>query len=149
MEWEGKCGQCKKSQAKRDAERRVAEVEAMGWEDGLMENDLIEAEAAVNESEDKWCCMYKVMSSQEDFVNEKYQLKHDLEARGHVCLFLLKFNCELNLIELLWGYMKYCELLFSLNHLIIYSIDVTGYHNTLMFHIVLVSEMLLMGRRPL
>jgi hypothetical protein len=101
----------------------------MGQEDGLMENNLAEAEAAVDELEDKWCCMYKVMSLQEDFVNEKPQLQHDLEARGHVCLFLPKFHCELNPIKLVWGYAKYRELLFSLNHLIIYGINVTGYRN--------------------
>jgi transposase len=73
-----------------------------------------------------------VMSLQEDFVNKKPQLQHDLEARGHVCLFLPKFHCELNLIKLVWGYVKYCELIFSLNHLIIYGINVTGYRNILM-----------------
>jgi hypothetical protein len=73
--------------------------------------------------------MYKVMSSQEDFVNKKPQLQHDLEARGHVCLFWPKFHCELNLIKLVWGYVKYHELLFLLNHLLIYGINVTGYHN--------------------
>jgi transposase len=55
--------------------------------------------------------MYKVMSLQDDFVNEKPQLQHDLEARGHVCLFLPKFHCELNPIELVWGYAKYRECL--------------------------------------
>jgi len=109
----GKCKQCKKSQVKKDAERRVAEAEAMGQEDGLTDKDLVEAEESVEESEDKWCCMYKVMSLQDDFVNEKPQLQHDLEARGHVCLFLPKFHCELNLIELVWSYAKYCESLFS------------------------------------
>ncbi|KAG2071521.1 hypothetical protein BDR04DRAFT_1015678, partial [Suillus decipiens] len=27
--------------------------------------------------------------------------------KGHVCLFLPKFHCELNPIEMLWGYAKY------------------------------------------
>src|ERR1700720_2484893 len=109
----GKCKQCKKSQVKKDAERQIAEAEAMGREDGLTDKDLVEAEESVEESEDKWCCMYKVMSLQDDFVNEKPQLQHDLEARGHICLFLPKFHCELNPIELVWGYAKYCESLFS------------------------------------
>jgi hypothetical protein len=81
----GKCKQCKKSQVKKDVERQVAEAEAMEREDGLTDKDLVEAEESVAESEDKWCCMYKVMSLQDDFVSEKPQLRHDLEARGHVC----------------------------------------------------------------
>jgi hypothetical protein len=64
----GKCKQCKKSQVKKDVERRVAEVEAMGQEDGLTDKDLVEAEESVAESEDKWCCMYKVMLLQDDFT---------------------------------------------------------------------------------
>ena len=112
--WNGKVnGQCKKSQVKKDMERQVAEAEAMGQEDGLTDKDLVEAEESVAEPENKWCCMYKVMLLQYDFISEKPQLQHDLEARGHVCLFLLKFHCELNPIELVWGYAKYCESLFS------------------------------------
>jgi len=44
---------------------------------------------------------YKVMLLQDDFANEKSQLKHDLESRGCACLFLLKFDFELNLIKLI------------------------------------------------
>ena len=103
----GKCAQCKKSQVKKDAERRVAEAEAMGHEDGLTEDAIAEAETTVENSEDKWCCMYKVLSLQDDFVNEKPELLQYLESRGHMCLFLPKFHCELNPIELVWGYAKY------------------------------------------
>ena len=58
----GKCKQCKKSQVKKDAERQVAEAEAMGRKDGLTDKDLAEVEESVVVSEDKWCCMYKAMS---------------------------------------------------------------------------------------
>ena len=71
--------------------------------------------------------MYKVMSLQDDFVNEKPQLQHDLEAKGHICLFLLKFHCELNLIELIWGYAKYCESLSHSSCLFIHSTKSAGY----------------------
>jgi hypothetical protein len=40
----GKCKECKKSQAKKDVERRVAEAEAMGQEDTLEDNDIVQAE---------------------------------------------------------------------------------------------------------
>ncbi|KZP28152.1 hypothetical protein FIBSPDRAFT_729739, partial [Athelia psychrophila] len=33
-----------------------------------------------------------------------------LEARGHICMFLPKFHCNLNPIEMLWGYAKYRNL---------------------------------------
>ena len=109
----GKCKQCNKFQVKKDAERQVAEAEAMGQEDELTDKDLVEAEESVVESEDKWSCIYKVMSLQDNFINEKPQLQHDLEARGHIFLFLPKFHRKLNPIELVWGYAKYHESLFS------------------------------------
>jgi hypothetical protein len=43
-------------------------------------------------------------------LNEKPEIQQYLEGRGHVCMFCLKFHCEINPIEMLWGYMKYCEL---------------------------------------
>jgi hypothetical protein len=58
-------------------------------------------------------------SLQDDFANEKPLLQHYLEGRGHVCLFLPKFHCELNLIEMLWGYPKYCKLFQLLFHRLI------------------------------
>jgi len=76
----GKCKECKKSQAKRDAERRVAEAEAMGQEDTLEDNDVVQAEE-VEEPEvaespiSDWCCCYRVLSLQDDFTNEKAHIK--------------------------------------------------------------------------
>ncbi|KIM71628.1 hypothetical protein PILCRDRAFT_24977, partial [Piloderma croceum F 1598] len=52
------------------------------------------------------CCMYCVLSLQEDFANEKSVLQHYIEGRGHICMFLLKFHCELNPIKMVWGFMK-------------------------------------------
>jgi hypothetical protein len=103
----GKCKECQKSQAKKDAERRIAAAEAMGQEDSLEEADLAQAEEPDEELKDDWCCMYRALSLQDDFANEKPMLQHYLEGRGHVCLFLPKFHCELNPIEMLWGYAKY------------------------------------------
>ncbi|KZP12922.1 hypothetical protein FIBSPDRAFT_913191 [Athelia psychrophila] len=56
---------------------------------------------------DDWCCIHCVLSLQEDFVTEKPKIQHFLESRGHLCIFLPKFHCELNPIEMHWGYVKY------------------------------------------
>ena len=105
----GKCKECSKSQAKKDAERRVAEAEAMGQEDTLRDEDVSQAHEPESEPVSDWCCMYRVLSLQEDFATEKPMLQRYIESRGHVCMFLPKFHCELNPIEMLWGFAKYRE----------------------------------------
>ena len=107
----GKCESCRKSQVKKDAERRVAMAEASGQEDTIDESDLEAAEGPGIENSSRWCCLYRVVSLQDDFINEKPMIQHFLEARGHVCIFYPKFHCEFNAIEMLWGYGKYCEFL--------------------------------------
>lgn len=73
----------------------------------MTDADRTQAEESETISVDKWCCISRVLSFQEDFVNEKPLLQHYLEDRGHVCMFLPKFHCELNPIKMLWGYAKY------------------------------------------
>ena len=119
----GKCKECSKSQAKRDAERRVADAEAMGQEDTLADD---EAQDAAPTPVSDWCCIYRVLSLQEDFATEKPMLQHYIEGRGHICMFLPKFHCELNPIEMLWGYAKYRE---SLIYYIYYHSFFSGYRN--------------------
>ena len=105
-----KCQSCQKSQLKKDAERRIAAAEAMGQEDTLTSHDIADAEGNTDDAgsgTDNWCCIYKVLSLQEDFANEKPMIQHLIENRGHVCLFLPKFHCELNPSEMVWGYAKY------------------------------------------
>jgi hypothetical protein len=82
----------------------------MGQESSLTDAEVAEANSTVPlMPQDEWCCAYRVLSLQDDFVNGKPLLQHYLEGCGHVCLFLPKFHCELNPIEMLWGYAKYCE----------------------------------------
>ena len=50
--------------------------------------------------------MRKEISSHSDFVNEKTKLEHFLHDRGHMCIMLPKFHCELNPIERCWGQAK-------------------------------------------
>jgi hypothetical protein len=122
----GKCKECSKSQAKRDAERRVADAEAMGQEDTLADDDVMQAQDAAPTPVSDWCCMYRVLSLQEDFTTEKPMLQHYIEGRGHICMFLPKFHCELNPIGMLWGYAKYRE---SLIYYIYYHSFFSGYRN--------------------
>jgi hypothetical protein len=58
----GKCGDCSKSQAKKDAERRVAEAEAMGQEDALTDMDVTQADEPIAAPTNNWCCMHRVLS---------------------------------------------------------------------------------------
>ena len=105
----GKCASCTKSQTCKDAERRIALAEAMGQDDSVSADDtkLIESEA-LSRTDDQWCCMHCILSLQDDFRAEKPLVQSIIESAGHVCLFLPQFHCELNPIEMLWGYGKYC-----------------------------------------
>jgi len=104
----GKCASCTKSQTHKDTENRVAMAEAMGQGDAATMEDttLIESEMP-SSTDDEWCCMHRVLSLQEDFQMEKPLVQSIIEDAGHVCLFLPRFHCELNAIELLWGFAKH------------------------------------------
>jgi hypothetical protein len=103
----GKCSQCQKSAAKKDAECHVTLAKMAGQENSLDDTVLEEASEVVNELQNWWCCSFWVLSLQDDFINEKPEIQHYLEGRGHICMFYPKFHCEINPIEMLWGHMKY------------------------------------------
>jgi hypothetical protein len=46
------------------------------------------------------CCMAQLLSKQDDFRNQISLLKQNIRTRGHICVFLPKFHCELNPIEM-------------------------------------------------
>ena len=46
------------------------------------------------------CCMARLLSQQEDFMNQESMLETFIRGAGHECLFLPKFHCELNPIEM-------------------------------------------------
>jgi hypothetical protein len=48
------------------------------------------------------CCMAQLLSNQDDFHHQEQKIK----ARGHFCIFLPKFHCELNPIEMV-GFLFY------------------------------------------
>ena len=50
--------------------------------------------------ENDTCCMARLLSKQDDFFFQESLLEQKLKARGHICIFLPKFHCELNPIEM-------------------------------------------------
>jgi hypothetical protein len=56
-----KCGACTKSDAHKDKEWHIATAEAMD------QRDVPPMEEMPSYAADKWCCMHKVLSLQEDF----------------------------------------------------------------------------------
>jgi hypothetical protein len=68
------------------------------------------------------CCMTWVLSQQDDFAHQVSMLEQIITEAGHLCIFLPKFHCELNPIEMVctsciwkcllttvqfWGWVKY------------------------------------------
>jgi hypothetical protein len=98
-----------KSQMCKDAKRHVALAEAAGQSGIATAKDMAVADAEIQSApDDEWCCMHWVLTLQEDFWLEKPLIQSIIEDVGNVCLFLPCFHCELNPIEMLWGYGKYC-----------------------------------------
>ena len=54
----------------------------------------------------KLCCMFRALSTQPDFVNQREWLQETVEDQKHMIIYFPKFHCELNFIEMVWGFMK-------------------------------------------
>ena len=52
------------------------------------------------------CCLARILSTHKDFFEQKSAIRMLIKERGHKCVFLPKFYCELNPIEMYWGYSK-------------------------------------------
>ncbi len=52
------------------------------------------------------CCGRRILELQPDFREQKSLVQEVIAARGHLCIFLPKFHCELNFIEFFWGAVK-------------------------------------------
>ena len=105
----GICGNCKKSNSAREATLKEAkskqnEAEGSGisglTSHGISDLDFEDLERPSN------CCMQCVLSVEKDFWEEKPLLQLVIKKAGHKCLFLPKFHCELNPIEMVWGQAK-------------------------------------------
>ena len=46
------------------------------------------------------CCMLRLLGLQQDYKDEKSKVEILIEKAGHLCIFLPKFHCELNPIEM-------------------------------------------------
>jgi hypothetical protein len=108
----GICELCRASQAEREkvareVKSRQAEVE--GLEPGCLARFGVPELDGQGDNLPTDCCMQRLLSLQTDFKNEKPLLQLIIEGAGHTCLFLPKFHCELNPIELVWGQAKRCE----------------------------------------
>jgi hypothetical protein len=57
------------------------------------------------------CCMAHLLSKQDDFYLQESLLEQKIKAKGHLCVFLPKFHCELNLIEMVCFFLHhiYCH----------------------------------------
>ncbi|KAA1072983.1 hypothetical protein PGTUg99_050072 [Puccinia graminis f. sp. tritici] len=116
------CEACKSSGLHKDAtersERLIRQAESNGFflsqEQCIQE--ILQEEGSPNSAIPKPsadainpgipCCWFQVMQLQSDFQNERPLLQMIIEDAGHICLFLPKFHCELNPIELFWSYIK-------------------------------------------
>ncbi|CAG8539920.1 7960_t:CDS:2 [Cetraspora pellucida] len=52
------------------------------------------------------CYACHLLSAQSDFTMQKSALEELIVEREHICVFYLKFHCELNFIERYWGAIK-------------------------------------------
>lgn len=52
------------------------------------------------------CCAKWLFELQLDFREQLSLLQEVIGEAGHICIFLLKFYCELNFIEYFWGVIK-------------------------------------------
>ena len=50
--------------------------------------------------------MRKKLKEMHDFKYEKTKVESKISARGHRCVFIPKYHCEVNPIERVWGHAK-------------------------------------------
>jgi hypothetical protein len=51
------------------------------------------------------CCLARILSQQSDFTNQVSMLEELITGAGHLCIFLPKFHCKLNPIEMVCPYV--------------------------------------------
>jgi hypothetical protein len=63
--------------------------------------------------ENERCCLAHIFSKQHDIINQVSMLEELITKASHHCVFLPKFHCELNMIEMVCANMSY---FYFLNH---------------------------------
>jgi hypothetical protein len=53
------------------------------------------------------CCIACLLSKQDNFCLQESLLEQKIKARGHQYIFLPKFHCELNLIEMVYLFYSF------------------------------------------
>ena len=61
----------------------------------------------LHEPGEEACCCCCIMENQPDFKNQKSLVQEVIMGKGHLCISLPKFHCELNFIEFFWGSVKW------------------------------------------
>jgi len=100
------CSMCKASQVEKDC---LACVVAMEWTERNV--TVYDGTSDVPKATHRYCCITGTLSQQQDFLDEKPFIQTYIEAQGHICMFLPKFHCELDPIEMYWGWAKHSECL--------------------------------------
>src|SRR5882672_7180205 len=52
------------------------------------------------------CCMAHLLSQQDNFIDQESMLEMMIREQGHLCIFLPKFHCELNPIEMVSNHLN-------------------------------------------
>jgi len=120
-----RCSTCVTSNLQKDAENRAAKLVQQAQDSGYYltqeqcVGNLLDANGScsainlgINTSKNPHaasCCWSKILSQQSDFLNKQPLLQAIIKEAAHVCLFLPKFHCQLNPIEIFWSYIKECE----------------------------------------
>jgi len=63
--------------------------------------------------ENENCCMACLLSKQDNFRFQDSLLEHKIKNRGHHCIFLPKFHCELNLIKMVCVFILFFPKIFT------------------------------------
>jgi hypothetical protein len=76
------------------------------WRDGLRGKCPKPKGSIGSPCESKSCCAETLLANQPDFLEQECKIMTVVKAAGHLCLFLPKYHCELNIIEFFWGATK-------------------------------------------
>jgi hypothetical protein len=75
-------------------------------ERGLWPARGVSMECRICDPDSENCCATRILQRQSDFMAQRSLVRETIEERGHLCIFLPKYHCELNPIEFFWGAVK-------------------------------------------